>query len=84
MAQRTTIVPDGQRIARVRIENGYSKVDVARKAGIPHSSVIRAERGQSVSAKTAVGICKVLGHDLDDLFTISFPGGADMPRREVI
>lgn len=84
MQQRTEIVPNAQAIARARVEAGYSKLDIARSAGIPHSSVIRAERGQGVSAKTAAGICKALGRELDDLFVIKLPGSAaDLPREEV-
>ena len=70
MRQRTEIVPNGPLIERLRILAGLNKLQVADAAGIPHSSVIRAERGQSVSAKTAAGICEALGKDFDDLFKI--------------
>ena len=85
MQQRTEIVPHAQAIAYARVEAGYSKLDIARAAGIPHSSVIRAERGQGVSAKTAAGICKALGRKLDDLFTVNCPPGgpADQAREGV-
>ena len=82
MQQRTEIVPNAQAIARARVEAGYSKLDIARSAGIPHSSVIRAERGQGVSAKTAAGICKALGRELDDLFVITLSGGPAGQARE--
>ena len=39
MQQRTEIVPHAQAIAYARVEAGYSKLDIARAAGIPHSSV---------------------------------------------
>ena len=67
---RTSIIPNRQIIIRKRVLSGLNKVDVAKAAGIPHSSVIRAENGQSVSPKTATGICKALGVNFDDLFTI--------------
>lgn len=75
MKQRTEIIPNGQLIERIRILAGRNKLQVAEAAGIPHSSVIRAERGQSVSAKTAAGICAALDKEFDELFTIKRPGG---------
>ncbi len=82
MRQRTEIVPNGQLIERLRILAGLNKLQVAEAAGIPHSSVIRAERGQSVSAKTAAGICEALGKEFDELFSIHRPGGTDNPPAE--
>ena len=85
MYQRTEIVPDGAKIERTRIIAGLSKLEVAHRGCVPHSSVIRAERGQSVSAPTAAGICKALGKEFDELFTIHRPGGVAAPaeREEV-
>lgn len=74
MQMRTEIIPYSETITRTRILAGLNKLDVAKAAGIPHSSVIRAERGQSVSPKTAVGISKALGMDFDELFTIKTTG----------
>ena len=51
-------------------------LDAARKAGVPHSSIIRAEQGRGVTPKTALGISKALGMAFDDLFTIKTPDGA--------
>ena len=76
MNERTEIIPNSEIIMRARILSGMNKLDVAKAAGIPHSSVIRAERGQGVSPKTAVGISKALGMAFDDLFTIKVPGEA--------
>ena len=72
---RTAIIPNGHEILRKRVLSGLNKMDLAKAAGIPHSSVIRAESGKSVSPKTATGICKALGMKYDDLFTIK---GADV------
>lgn len=76
MQARTEIVPNGALIARTRILAGMNKTDVARKAGVPHSSIIRAEQGRGVAPKTALGISKALGMAFDDLFTIKTPDGA--------
>ena len=73
MQMRTEIIPHGEIITRTRILAGLNKLDVAKAAGIPHSSVIRAERGQSVSPKTATGISKALGKPFDELFAIKTP-----------
>ena len=72
---RTAIIPNGHEILRKRVLSGLNQMDLAKAAGIPHSSVIRAESGKSVSPKTATGICKALGMKFDDLFTIK---GADV------
>lgn len=70
---RMAIIPNSPAIIRQRVLSGLNKSDVARVAGIPHSSVIRAEAGQNVSPKTAAGICQALGVGFDELFTISTP-----------
>lgn len=74
MQNRTGIIPHSSIITRARILAGMNKLDVAKAAGIPHSSVIRAERGQGVSPKTAIGISEALGKPFDELFTIKTPG----------
>lgn len=85
MCSRTEIVPNGAAIERTRIISGLSKRDVAEMANIPQSSIVRAERGQGVTAATAAGICRALGKEFDDLFTIHRPGGVAAPaeREEV-
>ena len=75
---RTEIIPNSPVIIRKRVLSGMNKSDVAKVAGIPHSSVIRAESGQSVSPKTATGICKALGMQFDDLFTIRGAGVSNL------
>lgn len=67
---KTTIVPNSGRIVRERVLRGLSKLDVANAAGVPHSSIIRAEEGKGVSPKTATGICNALQMDFDSLFEI--------------
>lgn len=67
------IIPNGAAIERTRIIAGLSKIQVAQLADIPQSSVVRAERGQGVTAATAAGICRALGREFDDLFTINRP-----------
>lgn len=77
MAGRTKIVPKTEMIIRTRILAGLNKSDLAKAAGIPHSSVVRMERGGGVSPKTATGIRRVLGKQFDELFTIQEEGGAE-------
>ena len=74
MRQTTKIIPHSQRIVHARIIAGMSKLDIANAAGLTHSAINRAERGMGVSPKTAVGICKALGAEFEDLFTIQLPG----------
>ena len=74
---RTEIIPNSPIIVRQRVLSGLNKTDVAKAAGIPHSSVIRAEAGKSVSPKTATGICNALKMEFDALFTIKGPNVPD-------
>lgn len=74
---RTEILPNSTAIMRTRVLSGLNKTDLAKAAGIPHSSVIRAEEGKSVSPKTATGICRALGMKFDDLFIIKAPNVSD-------
>lgn len=67
---KTRIIPSSEKIVRERVLRGLNKTDVANAANIPHSSVIRAEEGKSVSPKTATGICAALDMEFDALFTI--------------
>lgn len=78
---RTEIIPNGGVIARARILAGLTKSDVAKTAGIPHSSVIRAEQGMGVSPKTALGISKALNMEFDELFTIKTPGNEERTEK---
>lgn len=82
MKQRIKIIPNARAVARARVEAGYSQLDIARAAGIPNSSVTRAEHWLGVSAKTAASICKALGRKMDDLFTVNYPGSAADQARD--
>ena len=78
------IVPNGAEIERARILSGMTARQLAEKAGVPCSSIVRAERGQGVHVTTATGIYKALGRGFDDLFQIVRPvGPADQAREGV-
>lgn len=77
MQGRIKIIPDAEAIAKTRILAGMSKLDVAKAANIPHSSIVRAELGQGVSPKTAAGISKALGVRFEELFMIVMPTGKE-------
>ena len=77
MQNRTKVVPRADVIIKARVLAGLNKSDVAKAACVPHSSIIRAERGHGVSPKTAVGISKVLGIPFDDLFFINVPSNVE-------
>lgn len=76
------IVPNGEVIERTRILSGMTAKELAQRASVPPSSIVRAQRGLGVSAATAAGICKALGREFDDLFQIVRPGGASDQARE--
>lgn len=76
------IIPNGEVIERTRILANMTGKDLAQQAGVPASSIVRAERSLGVSVTTANGICKALGCSFDDLFQIVRPGGAADQTRE--
>ncbi|MDE7054547.1 helix-turn-helix transcriptional regulator [Oscillospiraceae bacterium 44-5] len=75
MPVRTHIVPNTDILIRTRILAGLNKLDLAKAAGIPHSSIVRMERGGGVSPKTATSISRALGQPFDTLFSIQGPAG---------
>lgn len=76
------IIPNGAAIERSRILAGMTAKQIAQTAGIPCSSVTRAEKGLGVTVTTAAGICAALGKEFDELFSIHRPGGTDNPPAE--
>lgn len=83
MPRLTHIVPRTDIIIRTRILAGLNKLDLAKAAGIPHSSIIRMERGGGVSPKTATSISRALRQPFDTLFSIQFTGENDGVAQEV-
>lgn len=78
------IIPNGEVIERTRILSGMTAKELAQRASVPPSSIVRAQRGLGVSVATATGICKALGREFDELFQIVRPGGpADQAREGV-
>lgn len=74
MQKRTRIIPDGEALARARVLQGMTKVELGEKAGIPHSSIVRAEQGLGVNPKTATKLSAALGEPFESLFVIQAPG----------
>lgn len=74
MQRRTRIIPDTEALARARVLQGLTKVELGKKAGIPHSSIVRAEQGFGVNPRTATKLSKALGEPFDSLFAIQAPG----------
>lgn len=76
------VVPNVSEIVRTRVLQGKTQADVALAGDIPRATVSRIERGHDATAPTAVGICKALGREFDDLFQIIRPAGAADQTRE--
>lgn len=76
MQKRTRIIPDGAALARARVLQGLTKTELGDKAGIPHSSIVRAEQGLGVNPKTATKLSAALGEPFDSLFVIQAPGAS--------
>ena len=78
------IIPNGEVIERTRILSDMTAKELAQRASVPPSSIVRAERGLGVNVTTATGICKALGREFDELFQIVRPGSAaELPREGV-
>lgn len=65
-----SIVPNSAEIAGRRIRAGLTTYDIAESAGVSQGAVVRAENGIPVRPRTASAICKALGANFDELFTI--------------
>lgn len=76
MQNRTKILPNSEALARARVLRGMTKVELGEKAGIPHSSIVRAEQGFGVNPKTATKLSEALGEPFDNLFVIQAPGAS--------
>lgn len=68
---RDKILVRGDALKRARIVSGMTKSELAKRAGINHSSVVRAEQGKSVSPGVARSVCVAFGKSFDELFEIT-------------
>ena len=88
MQNRTRILPNSAALARARVLQGLTKVELGKKAEVPHSSIVRAEQGFGVNPGTATKLSKALGEPFDTLFTIRVPSGGSevgqVPVRESV
>ncbi len=66
----------GQRIRRARVKQGLSIRDLAARAEISKSSVVRVESGEPSHGRTIVKLCRALGLHLAGLLT---PPPDDVP-----
>ena len=62
----------GQRLARLRKQEGYTQVELAEKTGLQQSLLSAYERGRlRLSAEVAALLIKALGISADDLFAVN-------------
>ena len=64
------------RLVQTRVSRGWNKSDLARRAHVCHSSIVRIEQGEAASPRTAKLISDALGYSVLELFDISPDGGA--------
>lgn len=77
MQNRIKILPNSAALVRARVIKGLTKVELGSVAGIPHSSIVRAEQGYGVGPKTATRLSDALGQPFDALFTIQTPSSGE-------
>lgn len=77
MQNRTRIVPNSEALARARVMRGLTKVELGSVAGVPHSSIVRAEQGYGVGPKTATRLSEALEEPFDSLFSIQTPASGE-------
>lgn len=58
------------RVTEKRVSMGFSKIDLARACGVSHSIIVRIEKGEGTSPKTAKAISEALSMPVLDLFEI--------------
>ena len=64
---------DGERMKALRQERMLTQEEVAERAGVSHHTVVAAERGRSVSPRTARKITEALGAKPKDLLPKAEP-----------
>lgn len=60
-AALTNMIADYYLIKLARFNQGLSQTDLAKKAGLSHKTIVKAERGQSIGAKSNKAIRDALG-----------------------
>ena len=65
----------GEKIKQIRVEKGITAVEVAKAAGLKHSSYGSIEKGitKSISIEVGKGIAKALGVSFIELFDVQSP-----------
>lgn len=64
------IVPKSDTLATARIVGGKTQAKLAAEAGLPRTTISRAELGKSIGAQAATQICAALGKPFEELFSI--------------
>ena len=54
----------------IRIQEGYSISELAKKSNTPIATISRIEKGKPLSPKSAKKLCEALQKDFGDLFKI--------------
>jgi len=65
------IVANVEKIILARVGKGWSKTDLAKMAGVNPSVIMRMEKGNELTAKTAKKVADALNQSVTDLFEIS-------------
>jgi len=76
-----SVLEKGREITIKRISRGWDKSVLAKKAGINHSLVVRAEQGGSVRPATAKALADALDVSVFDIFELR---ESKLVSREVI
>lgn len=62
---------NAKKLVLLRVTNGWSKAELARKSGLVPSTIAKIEQGSNVSPKAAKKIADALRVDISEIFTIT-------------
>lgn len=63
------------RLFKLLIDKGMKKTDLAKSAGLTAATLARLSKGQTISMKSLMNICKALNCTFDEIMEIEFEQG---------
>lgn len=64
------IIANKEAIIKLRILKGFSQNELAKKASVSNTVIIRIEQGKNITPASAKKVCNALGIDFEQIFHI--------------